>query len=395
MRSMKKKVLIIIISIIIAVTITAILVAKVQNNYNDKKAFEGKYTLESVTANDLTLEEKIAQMLIVGYTSDYVDNTLSNIIIKNQPGGFIVQGENFTTYEKTKEFVEKINSYTAIPLFMCVDQEGGNVQRIKYMSDKTLDIPSAETVGKTNDKEYAYNIGKIIAEQSRSLGLNTVFAPVMDIKGKTTEDRAFSSDPNKVFEMASSIGKGIESQGVISVYKHFPGIGSAKIDTHDGVSIIDKSKEELLKSDALPFIKQMGSIDMIMLGHSTYPKLSDKPASISKEIITDFLRNELGYNGVVMIDAINMKALSDNYTEEEIYKYGIEAGVDLFIMPSNSTNAINIITELVSKDPTLENKINESVTRILNLKKKKLSNFTSYSKDYFYNEEQVRIIERK
>ena len=163
MRSMKKKVLIIIISIIIAVTITAILVAKVQNNYNDKKAFEGKYTLESVTANDLTLEEKIAQMLIVGYTSDYVDNTLSNIIIKNQPGGFIVQGENFTTYEKTKEFVEKINSYTAIPLFMCVDQEGGNVQRIKYMSDKTLDIPSAETVGKTNDKEYAYNIGKIIA----------------------------------------------------------------------------------------------------------------------------------------------------------------------------------------------------------------------------------------
>ena len=96
-----------------------------------------------------------------------------------------------------------------------------------------------------------------------------------------------------------------------------------------------------------------------------------------------------------MIDAINMKALSDNYTEEEIYKYGIEAGVDLFIMPSNSTNAINIITELVSKDPTLENKINESVTRILNLKKKKLSNFTSYSKDYFYNEEQVRMIERK
>ena len=112
MRSMKKKVLIIIISIIIAVTITAILVAKVQNNYNDKKAFEGKYTLESVTANDLTLEEKIAQMLIVGYTSDYVDNTLSNIIIKNQPGGFIVQGENFTTYEKTKEFVEKMKEVT-------------------------------------------------------------------------------------------------------------------------------------------------------------------------------------------------------------------------------------------------------------------------------------------
>lgn len=392
---MKKKTLIIIISIIIAIIITAILVVKVQNNYNDKKAFEGKYTLETVTVNDLTLEEKIAQMLIVGYTSDYVDNTLSNIIIKNQPGGFIVQGTNFTTYEKTKAFIEKVNSYTAIPLFMCVDQEGGNVQRIKYMSDKTLDIPSAESIGKTNDKEYAYNIGKIIAEQSRSLGLNTVFAPVMDIKGQTTEDRAFSSDPNKVFEMASSLGKGIESQGVISVYKHFPGIGSAKVDTHDGVSIIDKSKEELLKSDTLPFIKQMGSIDMIMLGHSTYPKLSDKPSSISKEIITDFLRNELGYKGVVMIDAINMKALSDNYTEEEIYKYGIEAGVDLFIMPSNSTNVINIITKLVSKDPTLESKIDESVTRILNLKKKRLSNFTSYSKDYFNNDEQVKIIERK
>lgn len=392
---MKKKTLIIIISIIIAIIITAVLVVKVQNNYNDKKAFEGKYTLETVTVNDLTLEEKIAQMLIVGYTSDYVDNTLSNIIIKNQPGGFIVQGTNFTTYEKTKAFIEKVNSYTAIPLFMCVDQEGGNVQRIKYMSDKTLDIPSAESIGKINDKEYAYNIGKIIAEQSRSLGLNTVFAPVMDIKGQTTEDRAFSSDPNKVFEMASSLGKGIESQGVISVYKHFPGIGSAKVDTHDGVSIIDKSKEELLKSDTLPFIKQMGSIDMIMLGHSTYPKLSDKPSSISKEIITDFLKNELGYNGVVMIDAINMKALSDNYTEEEIYKYGIEAGVDLFIMPSNSTNAINIITKLVSKDPTLESKIDESVTRILNLKKKRLSNFTSYSKDYFNNDEQVKIIERK
>ena len=96
-----------------------------------------------------------------------------------------------------------------------------------------------------------------------------------------------------------------------------------------------------------------------------------------------------------MIDSIHMKALSDKYTEEEIYKYGIEAGVDMFIMPSTSTNAINIISELVFKDSSLETKINESVTRILNLKKKKLANFKSYDKEYFYNDEQVKIIERK
>ena len=136
MLTLIKKVLTrLIISIIIAVTITAILVAKVQNNYNDKKAFEGKYTLESVTANDLTLEEKIAQMLIVGYTSDYVDNTLSNIIIKNQPGGFIVQGENFTTYEKTKEFVEKmLNSpqYEKILNYLKIKGKSSVVFRIYY-----------------------------------------------------------------------------------------------------------------------------------------------------------------------------------------------------------------------------------------------------------------------
>lgn len=377
------------------IVISLILIVIAQNKYEEDEAFKGKYTLESVTVNDLTLEEKIAQMLVVSYLSDYVDNNLADILIKNQPGAFIVQATNLTTYEKTKEFFERINSYNAIPMFICADQEGGEVLRTKYMSVDTLNIPSAKYIGQTNDKEYAYNIGKIIGEQARSIGINTILGPVMDLDGITMDDRAFSSNPEKVYEMASSVGKGIESQGLISVYKHFPGVGSADKDTHYSTSIINKTKEELLESDTLPFKKNINNIDMLMLGHTTYPKLSDKPASISKEIITDFLRNELGYNGVVMIDSIHMKALSDKYTEEEIYKYGIEAGVDMFIMPSTSTNAINIISELVSKDSSFETKINESVTRILNLKKKKLANFKSYDKEYFYNDEQVKIIERK
>ena len=153
----------------------------------------------------------------------------------------------------------------------------------------------------------------------------------------------------------------------------------------------------MLNQDLKPFISLIDKMNMVMIGHTFYPKITGNniPSSISKEIINDLLRNELGYKGVVMIDAINMKALSDNYSEEEIYKRGIEAGVDLFIMPSNSTNAINIVKKLVNKDPTLEDKINESVERILNLKKKKLNNFISYNKDKFMNQEQINIINKK
>ena len=390
---MKKVVLTIVILLIATLTIIFI-----QNRYNDKESFNGRYSLETVTVKDLTLEEKISQMLIVGYISESIDNNLADIIIKNQPGGFIVQGVNFSTYEKTKKFIERINSYNAIPMFMCVDQEGGSVQRIKAMKDETLNIPSAKEVGNTNSESYAYNIGKIIGEQSRSLGLNTVLAPTLDLgTGNTLKDRTYSSDSSKVTKLGGEVGKGIEDQGLIAVYKHFPGIGSAKIDTHAGLSVINKTKEEMLNQDLKPFISLIDKMNMVMIGHTSYPKITGNniPSSISKEIINDLLRNELGYKGVVMIDAINMKALSDNYSEEEIYKRGIEAGVDLFIMPSNSTNAINIVKELVNKDPTLEDKINESVERILNLKKKKLNNFISYNKDKIMNQEQINIINKK
>lgn len=333
------------------------------------------------TIEDMTLREKIGQMLMVYYNSDEADADLIESLKENQPGSFIVTGDNLTEYNKIKKLILSLNKYSNVPMIIAVDQEGGPVQRLYDISDKKATfIPNMHDVGVLNNKDISYKIGNIIGSEAGSIGCNAVFGPVLDIGDYNISamgKRLISDDKNVVISNGMEIFKGIEDTGLISIVKHFPGIGGTSDDTHDNeISVVNKTYDELYNTDLQPFITAINNnVSMIMVGHSSYPKITgdDLPASLSSKIISDILRTKLGYDGVVIIDAVNMGALASNYSEKYIYTTAINAGVDIFIMPNGSKRVIDLIENEVNNGNISEETINKSVSRILKLKKEGLS----------------------
>lgn len=333
------------------------------------------------TIEDMTLREKIGQMLMVYYNSDEADADLIESLKENQPGSFIVTGDNLTEYNKIKKLILSLNKYSNVPMIIAVDQEGGPVQRLYDIFDKkSTFIPNMHDVGVLNNKDISYKIGNIIGSEAGSIGCNAVFGPVLDIGDYNISamgKRLISDDKNVVISNGLEIFKGIEDTGLISIVKHFPGIGGTSDDTHDNeISVVNKTYDELYNTDLQPFITAINNnVSMIMIGHSSYPKITgdDLPASLSSKIISDILRTKLGYDGVVIIDAVNMGALASNYSEKYIYTTAINAGVDIFIMPNGSKRVIDLIENEVNNGNISEETINKSVSRILKLKKERLS----------------------
>lgn len=357
---------------------------------------EVKYTIDN-----LTLEEKIGQMLIVSYRSTTMDETLKQVLETNKPGGFILFKENFTNYENTIKFIDDIQSTANIPLFLSIDQEGGKVQRLKDLEDrKATEIPPMQQIGKTNDTQLAYNVGKIIAEELQVFGINMDFAPVLDIvsseKNTVIGNRSFGENAQIVSDMGISLAKGLEENGVIPVYKHFPGHGSTITDSHYDLPVLEKTKEELLSSELIPFQKAIENhAEVIMIGHLAIPNITqdETPASLSKVLITDLLKTEMGFQGLVVTDALNMGALTKHYSEKEIYELAINAGVDLLLMPTSSTSAIKYIKESIEEGKIKEEQIDRSVTKILKLKSNKITN-QKLGVEYLGSKEHQEIINK-
>ena len=345
---------------------------KVSNKDFEKLSIEEKVNYKM---DNLSIDEKIAQMLIVYYIGDEYDENLSNIIKEVKPGGFILMSDNITTYDRTLNFVKGMQNDSDIPMIISTDEEGGSVQRIKGIRDISVtDIPYMYYLGQTKNKNLAYKVGEIIANELRTIGVNLTYAPVMDIYSNPNNTvigkRSFGSDPNTVYDMATSLKNGIEDNLVNTCIKHFPGHGDTETDSHFEIPIINKTLVELENSDLLPFIKSINDTNMIMVGHIALPKITNSsiPASLSKEIVTDLLKNKYNYKGLVITDALNMRSLTDNYSDKEIYTMAINAGVDLLLMPNGSKNAIKYIKEAIDDEEIDINTINESVRKILTYK---------------------------
>lgn len=345
---------------------------KVSNKDFEKLSIEEKVNYKM---DNLSIDEKIAQMLIVYYIGDEYDENLSNIIKEVKPGGFILMSDNITTYDRTLNFVKGMQNDSDIPMIISTDEEGGSVQRIKGIRDISVtDIPYMYYLGQTKDKNLAYKVGEIIANELRTIGVNLTYAPVMDIYSNPNNTvigkRSFGSDPNTVYDMATSLKNGIEDNLVNTCIKHFPGHGDTETDSHFEIPIINKTLVDLENSDLLPFIKSINDTNMIMVGHIALPKITNSsiPASLSKEIVTDILKNKYNYRGLVITDALNMRSLTNNYSDKEIYTMAINAGVDLLLMPNGSKNAIKYIKEAIDDEEIDINTINESVRKILTYK---------------------------
>lgn len=346
------------------------------NNQNPPKMETEDFITK--TLNNMTLEEKIGQMMIVYYREPKMDETLSNILKTVKPGGFIFFKENLVTYNESLELINNIKESATIPMFLSIDQEGGKVDRLKTIKGISFpNLPSATEIGATNDTEVAYGTGAEIAHNLKIFGFNMNFAPVLDIysnsKNTVIGTRSFGSNADLVSKMGLSLSKGLQDNDIIPVYKHFPGHGNTETDSHVDLPIVSKTKEELLKEEIVPFKNAIDNgAEVIMIGHLAVPSITNSyiPASLSKKIITNLLKEELNYKNIVITDALNMKALTNNYSEKEIIEKSINAGVDILLMPEDPIHAITIIKDGIKNGTITEEQINTSVKKILSLKYK-------------------------
>ena len=373
------------------------------NIKNEIETTKNEETKKELTIEDIveekmskmTIEEKIAQMLVVYYSKDEVDSTLKNVFTTNTPGGFILMKDNITTYEKTKKFVDNLKNLSDVPLIISIDQEGGNVQRLKAITDKdATNIPYMYNVGLKNDTKLTYKIGKVIAEELRTIGVNVDYAPVLDIYSNPNNTvigkRSFGKTKELVSNHSIELAKGLMDNKVVPTYKHFPGHGDTAVDSHVGLPIINKTYDELKKEELVPFINAINNdAKIIMVGHLALPKITgdNTPATLSKKIVTDILKNDLGYKGLVITDGLNMGALTKNYTDEQIYVGAINAGCDLLLMPNGSKKAIEIIKNNID-----EKRIDESVRKILIFKYTYLDEDNTLDESYLGSKEHKDII---
>lgn len=356
------------------------------------KVFKTKPSVDETVYNEvdevmshMSLDEKIGQMFIISYNSTSYNDELSNIMSTVKPGGFMFLGYNITTYNDTLKFVKDLKGSSEIPLFITVDEEGGNVERLAYLKEDITHIPYMYDVGLKDDLELTYDVGKVIGREIGVLGFNVDFAPVIDVvtnkDNQVIGKRSFGGDYEKVAKHGVALSNGIEEYNVISCYKHFPGHGSTMEDSHVDLPIINKDRETLLNEDLYPFKYAIhNDAKMIMVGHIAVPSITgdNTPASMSKAVINDLLIDELQYKGLVITDALNMIEHRD-YSSDEIYQNVINAGVDILLYPTDSIEAFNSVKKSVKEGKISEERINSSVRKILFYKYKYIKdNYDNY-----------------
>ncbi len=260
--------------------------------------------------------------------------------------------------------------------FLSVDEEGGTVARIAGNAAFGIEnVGNMSEIGASGDSQEAYQAGVTIGTYLKDLGFNMDFAPVADVwtnpENTVLQYRSFGSDPKVVSEMVSEAVKGFHSQGICTTVKHFPGHGGTSGDSHEGSVFLNSTKEELEACEFLPFQAAIEEgTEFVMVGHISLPNIlnDNTPASLSEEVVTEMLREDLGFDGIVITDAMNMGAIADNYTSAEAAVQAVQAGVDMILMPQDFEDAYQGILSAVNSGTISEDRIDESVRRILEVK---------------------------
>ncbi len=332
-----------------------------------------------VKMDKMTLNEKIGQMVIVGLDGYEVDDNTRTIIEKYQVGGFILFGKNISDSNQLRALnnsLKSTNTKNEIPLFISVDEEGGSVSR---MPAEFQNLPNNKEIGKVNNGDFSYKIGGILAEEIKSFGFNMDFAPVLDInsnpKNPVIGDRSFGSNANIVSKLGIKTMKGIQMGGVIPVVKHFPGHGDTAIDSHVGLPSVNNDLGRLKSFELIPFDEAIkNNAEAVMIAHILMKKIdAENPASLSPTIITDILRKQLNFNGVVITDDMTMGAIIENYKIEEAAVKSVNAGCDIVLVCHGYDNEVVVIETLkkaVEAGTISRERVDESVYRILKLKHK-------------------------
>ncbi|MBR1592725.1 MAG: hypothetical protein IJ666_06935 [Ruminococcus sp.] len=355
-----------------------------QDENSSGNSSEKRNVLQNPTVEELmdymTLEEKVCQMFIVtpeqlaGYSDNYAGIDTQNGI-KNYPvGGIIYFSNNIEYWEQTAQMISNSQQYAkdtcGAGLFISVDEEGGYVNRVADNLG-TTSFYDMSYYGKDDDTAAAYNIGSTIGGYLSSLGFNLDFAPVADVNINPYNelgDRIFSNDPTVVADMVSNVVSGLQSTGVCATLKHFPGLGAEGGNTHtDSFVTIDRTLEQLRAEEFVPFKRGINSgVSCVMVGHQIVSGVGDGlPSDLSYEVVTNLLRKELGFNGLIITDSHQMGTIANVYGSGDSAVMAIQAGVDIVLMPYDLGTAVDSVCSAVRNGSVSESRIDESVSRIL------------------------------
>lgn len=331
----------------------------------------------------MTLSEKVGQLFLIrpeeldpaqidGVT--LLTQTIADTLRDYPVGGVILFRKNITDEMQLISLLSGLQKASSLPMFLAVDEEGGLVARLG--NHPAFDLPkyqSAAAVGSSGDPADALSMGETIGAYLYRYGFNLDFAPVADVNTNPDNPiigtRAFSSDPTVAAQMARAMADGLQQQSIIPVFKHFPGHGDTAEDSHSGIAINQQTQAGMQTCEWLPY----GSLtdrDCVMVGHIAVPDITGDltPATMSYDVVTGVLRQQLGFDGVVITDALEMGAVTDTYSAGEAAVQAIQAGCDVLLCPAELSQAFQAVLSAVTDGTISQQRLDESVTRILTLK---------------------------
>lgn len=349
-------------------------------------------TISEVIEN-MSVEEKIGQMIFSSISGTELGAEEEKLIHQYKVGGIIVNKKNITSPSQMVAYMNSLKEENKnnVPLFFGIDQEGG---RIAKLPGDLRAIPSHFEIGKQNDPSFAFEIGTVLGKLVSSFGFNVNFAPVLDINSNPENpvigDRSFGINPDVVSKLGIQMMKGIQGENIIPAIKHFPGHGDTSVDSHDELPVVQKTMPELEQMELIPFKQAIAEgADMVMIAHILLPSIDPEfPSSMSEAIITDLLREKIGFDGVVITDDMTMEAITNSFDIGKASVMSVKAGADIVMVAHEFENVVKAITALttaVENGEITEERIDQSVERILKLKNK-YSLKDTYKKEANINE---------
>jgi len=330
---------------------------------------------------EMTLEEKVGQMLLLGVPGTYINSTAKAIVTELKAGGVVLFAANLTSITQATNFTsqlqeEALKTKLKIPLLITADEEGGLVSRLPL---GMVTMPGNMALGASRNEHLASKAYYHTGRQLRALGINMNLAPVLDVNNNPNNPviglRSFGSDPLLVGNMGLAALAGLQEAKVGGIVKHFPGHGDTGIDSHYALPIVTKSQKELMEMELAPFQKALASgAKAVMTAHIEFPALTGGkkvPATLSSEILTDLLRANWGYTGIISTDDLTMKAITNHFGQKDAVIMAVKAGVDQLLIVGDLNNqrlAKQAIIEAVQRGEISETRIDQSVERILFLK---------------------------
>lgn len=339
---------------------------------------EEKPSLVDETLAGMTLHEKVCQMMFVtpeeltGEDGVTVAGDATRQALENYPvGGIVYFAKNLESQDQVKEMIDNSQKYSSIGLFVATDEEGGVVNRL-------MDTVGTTYIGsmyyyKDDGDETAYENAYTIANDMSALGFNLDFAPVADVWSNPDNtvigERAYSDDYAQAAELVGNAVKGFNDGGVMCTLKHFPGHGDTAEDSHYSSAYVHRTKEEIMAYEMQPFRSGIeAGAEFVMVGHLIVPDIDEVPATLSYKIATGILREELKFEGVAITDSFEMESIADNYSVDDAVVMSVKAGMDMILQPKDMASAVNSIEQAVADGELSEDRIDESVRRILTLK---------------------------